>query len=1155
MSSSTPPPMRDRRGRVYTPAIGPGLRPLLWVILVGFALLAANGVYLSSVTFMGWLRGSLQQTYFYMLMVALHLGLGLLITLPFIAFGSAHLLTSWKRPNKAAIRNGVMLLVASLIVVVSGFVLLRLELPLGGTGPEGTPRTVKFEVRDPVVRSAGYWLHVLLPLAAIGFYIRHRLAGPRIKWGWARVWVGSVAAFVALMAVLHSHDPRATRRSSDPSYTFPSEVKLAGGKLISEESMMMDQYCLKCHQDAYKGWFHSSHHFSSFNNRAYLFSVRETRQVALKRDGNTRAARWCAGCHDPVPFFSGAFDDPNYDDVNTRSSQAGITCTACHAITHVNSTRGNADYTIEEPQHYPFAYSDNPLLQWINNTLVKAKPEMHKQTFLKPEVHRDSEFCSTCHKVSLPFALNHYKDFLRGQNHWDTYLLSGVSGSGARSFYYPPVAKTSCNECHMNLIASNDFGAKDFDGKGGREIHDHLFVGANTGLATIRGREDIAAAHAKFLADKKVRVDIFGLREGGEIDGKLIAPLRPEQPTLEPGKGYLVETVVRTLGLGHPFSQGTVDSNEIWVELIARADGRVVGRSGGVGEDGTVDPYAHFINVYMLDRHGNRIDRRNPQDIFVPLYNKQIPPGAGQVVHFALEVPAGIKGPIELEAKVNYRKFDKKYMDYVFGDGAVRPDLPVVVMASDSVRLAVAGGPDASNKPSPIDPPWQRWNDYGIGLLLEGGFKGAQKGELLQAEQVFRVVAEKLDRADGWVNLARVYLKEGRNADALAALEKAAGHKEPAAPWVINWLSAQVDERNGLLDEAIAKYEDVLSTKIPGRKFDFSKDYEIVNALGRALWGRYKQEAPDSPTRPELLARTVSTLRDTLALDSENVDAHYGLSQGYAELARVASGEASGEPSPDAEAAAEKGADGPVTPESLVALAERAADPKTPAPRRAEAAEALTRDIDRFLESPRPEFGSRPQPLLAVADLLAAPCAHEPDPAARSALARALAAAHSTLHRLYKPDETAEGIAQKAARQRDPAANMNANSIVIHPLHRAGAPGIDAPKETAAGPRQEGDHTAKTPPPSEARVRPPLPLGEGRGEGPSTSPSASATPGLDSAPHDQPTAQNPHPNPLPGGEGTGLVRARTGGPNTPSAVARELPADMTSPTRRQEAAE
>ncbi len=103
--------------------------------------------------------------------------------------------------------------------------------------------------------------------------------------------------------------------------------------------------------------------------------------------------------------------------------------------------------------------------------------------------------------------------------------------------------------------------------------------------------------------------------------------------------------MVRTLGIGHLFSQGTVDSNEIWVELIARSGDRVIGRSGGMGPDGIVDPYSHFINVYMLDRDGNRIDRRNPQDIFVPLYNKQIPPGAGQVVHFATRSTHGRDRP------------------------------------------------------------------------------------------------------------------------------------------------------------------------------------------------------------------------------------------------------------------------------------------------------------------------------------------------------------------------------------------------------------------------------------------------------------------------------------------------------------------------------
>jgi hypothetical protein len=161
---------------------------------------------------------------------------------------------------------------------------------------------------------------------------------------------------------------------------------------------MMDEYCAKCHQDVYNDHLHSAHKFSSFNNPAYLFSVKETRKVALERDGKMNASRWCAGCHDQVPFFSGKFDDPNFDIVNDRTAHAGITCVICHSMTHVNSPIGNAAYTIEEAQHYPFAFSDNRTLQWINNQLIKAKPELHKKTFLKP-LHKSAEFCSTCHKV------------------------------------------------------------------------------------------------------------------------------------------------------------------------------------------------------------------------------------------------------------------------------------------------------------------------------------------------------------------------------------------------------------------------------------------------------------------------------------------------------------------------------------------------------------------------------------------------------------------------------------------------------------------------------------------------------------------------------------------------------------------------------------
>ena len=58
-------------------------------------------------------------------------------------------------------------------------------------------------------------------------------------------------------------------------------------------------------------------------------------------------------------------------------------------------------------------------------------------------------------------------------------------------------------------------------------------------------------------------------------------------------------------------------------------------------------------------------------------------------------------------------------------------------------------------------------------------------------------------------------------------------------------------------------------------------------------------------------------------------------------------------------------------------------------------------------------------------------------------MSRVLEATHKALHERLKPDETTEGWEFAIARKNDPAANMNAQSIVIHSLHRTGAAFLD----------------------------------------------------------------------------------------------------------------
>ena len=857
------------RKKKYVRAVGPRLRILLFSVFVLFALLGANSAYLSSITFLEWFRCETYQNYFYQFMFLGHLVLGLLILLPVIFFGIFHIKNAWNRPNKRAASVGYGLFAISLILLFSGLALMRVE---------------GFEIKNPDLRSVMYWAHVITPFLAVWLYILHRLAGPKIKWKAGVSWAAAVGVVVVGMVLLHTQDPRKWNvvvPKEGVKYFEPSLARTASGNFIPADTLMMDKYCQECHPDVYDGWFHSVHHFSSFNNEPYFFSISETREKMLERDGNVKASRWCAGCHDPVPFFSGAFDDPKFDTRNHPTAHAGITCTVCHAITHVNSTKGNADYTIEEPVHYPFAKSDNALLKYINRQMVKAKPEFHKKTFLK-DLHKKPDFCSTCHKVSLPFELNHYKEWLRGQNHYDNYHLSGVSGHGARSFYYPPKAVDNCNKCHMPLKDSEDFGADFFAGKDeGLKIHDHLFPGANTGIAHLRNEPDIVKVHEEFLKGSVV-VDIFGVKEDGEVDGKLIAPIRPSIPSLEPGREYLLEVVVRTMRVGHLFSQGTVDSNEIWIDVALENGGKIIGRSGGLGEGKEVDPWSHFLNVYMLDKDGNRIDRRNAQDIFTPLYNNQMPPGTGQVVHYRFNVPEDAKGEIDVAVKLQYRKFDAKYMKYIYPDKEEN-DLPIVVMSSDTVTFPVGG--EAALGQAPAKPEWQRWNDYGIGLLLKGN-KGSEKGELIQAEAAFKQV-EALGRADGPLNLARVYIKEGRLEEAVESLGRAVEADPPAPPWTVAWFNGVVNKQNGFLDEAIENFRGIVddrSQEMIDRGFDFSQDYVALNELGQTLFERAKMERANEAKRNEFLDRAIKRFEQALFYDSENLTAHYNLSLIHSQL-------------------------------------------------------------------------------------------------------------------------------------------------------------------------------------------------------------------------------------------------------------------------------
>jgi tetratricopeptide (TPR) repeat protein len=442
---------------------------------------------------------------------------------------------------------------------------------------------------------------------------------------------------------------------------------------------------------------------------------------------------------------------------------------------------------------------------------------------MKPFMRADSpEFCAACHKVHLDVPVNKYRWF-RGFNEYDNWQASGVSGQGARSFYYP--AKTStCVDCHMARVPSNDPGAHE-DGT----VHSHRFAAANTAIPFVNHDTEQLKYTLAFLQSGFVTVDIFSVAPideksegtrmvrrasdapqantsfavGEEAEqsgpvvirdvGQVAAPIDKACPPVPAGSTVRVDVVVRTRTIGHFFPGGTVDAFDVWLELQGRdADGKLVFWSGQVkdGGKGPVEEGAHFYRSYQIDGQGNPINKRNAWQTRSTLYVRLIPPGAADVAHYRIAIPKGTRGPITLTAKLNYRKFSHYYTQFVYAGqpkpgqapslvgpdydsrefsfdpknipanvsgeikGAI-PDPPIVTLAQATASLPV--GPDGS-KPSwtPVvqKADRERWNDWGIGLLLQGDLKGA--------EYAFKQVTKaEPGYADGWLNVARALIQEG----------------------------------------------------------------------------------------------------------------------------------------------------------------------------------------------------------------------------------------------------------------------------------------------------------------------------------------------------------------------------------------------------------
>ena len=461
---------------------------------------------------------------------------------------------------------------------------------------------------------------------------------------------------------------------------FPSSAQVYGGQKIPSKFFMESDSCKRCHEDIYNQWFSSAHHFSSFNNQWYRKSIEYMQDTV-----GTKPSKWCGGCHDPAVLYSGLMDTPIKQIVHRPESQAGLGCMMCHSIADVKSTMGQGDFYLEYPKLHELAATQNPVARALHDFLVKLNPEPHRRVFLKPFMREQTaEFCSSCHKVHLDVPVNHYR-WIRGFNEYDNWQASGVSGQGARSFYYPAKA-SQCADCHMPLTR---FERSATSTAWCIRIVSRAPTRRCPRPMTIREQLKITE---DFLKNEILSVDIFALSParaelkpasanqselsttfavGEEAETKITpvaegevapvtAPLNRVQPVVRRGDTVRVDVVVRTKKIGHFFPGGTVDAYDTWLELKGTDDkGQTIFWSGMVEDNGKgpVEKGAHFYRSLQVDAHGNRINKRNAWATRAVVYVHLIPPGAADTVHYRLHIPENAGDKITLHARLCYRKF------------------------------------------------------------------------------------------------------------------------------------------------------------------------------------------------------------------------------------------------------------------------------------------------------------------------------------------------------------------------------------------------------------------------------------------------------------------------------------------------------------------
>jgi Flp pilus assembly protein TadD len=612
----------------------------------------------------------------------------------------------------------------------------------------------------------------------------------------------------------------------------PGNVDVEGHDFVQPEAFLPASYCGRCHQEAYSQW-RQALHSNSFRTPFYRTSVN-----ILPRTKGIEFTRHCDSCHNPIGVLSGALTQDS--QVDRSFDEDGLTCTTCHSIQQLQSTNGNGGFVMGVPSAM-VDEEGNRIPGMIPDEEIKSHPDRHSRAVMK-DFYRTAEFCAACHKANLPDGLNDYK-FIRAFTVYDEWQNSKFSQRNPLTFY--STGFTTCQDCHMPRAAVKleDDGAKH------GTLASHRWPAGNTAVPFYYGFDEQLEQTVAFLKSGMfLNVDLFGIKKSDE--GGMTAPLGSAPFQLAPNETVQMMVVIQNKNIGHSLVPEVRDLYEPWVEFVVQdAAGHDIYHSGFLKPDGSLDERAHSFTNRPVNMDGEFVDNHKVWTIHSVAYDNSIQSGRSALVRYEFQIPAGVKGPLSVTARVNYRHLRQSYLNNVLGPD--HPAYPVVELASRTRILNIGDNPVAP--PDKTDnPDWMRWNNLGIAYLDQ-----LQYADALHAfEQVIKL---RPDYADGHINIGLTYIEWEKYSAARSGLEQALA-LSPNNARALYYL-ALVERREGHFDEEVADLQRVV--------IQYPQARDPRRELGIAYYQRHSYE------------EAVEQFEALQKIDPDDLAAHYNLAVLY----------------------------------------------------------------------------------------------------------------------------------------------------------------------------------------------------------------------------------------------------------------------------------